>query len=153
MVRCFIDTEFTDFTNMGLISIGMYIDSSNKFYGEVLDYNMYHCSEFVKMYVIPQLGVDTSASYRYNDLGDAVLSFLSKYRDEGIEIVYDYSGDWRILCELLGGSLPWVSHRNISHLLDASVMDNWLLLSGLKEHHAMTDAIRNCIGYREPIGG
>lgn len=50
----FIDTEFTDFVNPQLISIGMVADSGEEFYAEV-PFSDDRCSEFVRETVIPLL--------------------------------------------------------------------------------------------------
>ena len=50
----FVDTEFTDFINTELISIGLVTDDGNHyFYAELDDYNPKACSEFVRNVVLP----------------------------------------------------------------------------------------------------
>ena len=52
----FIDTEFTDFADTELISIGLITDSGeHEFYAE-LPVNRRKCSDFVIETVLPQLG-------------------------------------------------------------------------------------------------
>ena len=54
-MRIFIDTEFTDFVDTELISIGLITDDGDhEFYGE-LPVNRRKCSEFVIEHVLPQL--------------------------------------------------------------------------------------------------
>jgi hypothetical protein len=54
-LKVFVDTEFTDFINTHLISIGMTAESMEEFYAEV-PYPENACSAFVHEAVIPLLG-------------------------------------------------------------------------------------------------
>lgn len=51
-----LDTEFTDFINTEMISMGIVSeDGKHEFYIELNDYRPQVCSEFVKMNIIPRL--------------------------------------------------------------------------------------------------
>jgi len=55
-MRVFVDTEFTDFIDCDLISVGLVAEDGREFYGERSDFDMRACSEFVRAAVLPQLG-------------------------------------------------------------------------------------------------
>lgn len=55
-VHVYVDTEFTDFLDCELISIGLVADDGREFYGERSDFEQSSCSEFVRAAVLPQLG-------------------------------------------------------------------------------------------------
>lgn len=54
-MKIFLDTEFTDFIDPQLISIGIAASNSEEFYAEV-PYSIDLCSTFVKEVVIPLQG-------------------------------------------------------------------------------------------------
>lgn len=47
-LRLFVDTEFTDFANCDLISIGLVSSQGHVFYGENLDFDRSKSSQFAK---------------------------------------------------------------------------------------------------------
>ncbi|WP_434717222.1 hypothetical protein P5X00_39880 (plasmid) [Paraburkholderia sp. A2RO-4L] len=47
-MRVYVDTEFTQFIDCDLISIGLVADDGREFYGERADYDRASCSEFVR---------------------------------------------------------------------------------------------------------
>jgi hypothetical protein len=52
-----LDTEFTDFIDCDLISVGMVSeDGQHEFYVERSDYQTQWCNQFVRSAVLPQLG-------------------------------------------------------------------------------------------------
>lgn len=56
MLKLFVDTEFTDFINQKLISIGIVAENGEDLYAELSDtYQIEDCSEFVKEIVLPLL--------------------------------------------------------------------------------------------------
>lgn len=55
MLKIFIDTEFTDFIDIHLISMGLVSEGGEEFYAEV-PYPDVACSPFVREVVIPLLG-------------------------------------------------------------------------------------------------
>ena len=66
----FIDTEFTDFFDPKLISIGMVADSGEEFYAEVL-FPDAACSAFAREAVIPLLKPISACVLPDNGLGYA----------------------------------------------------------------------------------
>ncbi|MFI4939763.1 MAG: hypothetical protein ACHP7O_05405 [Burkholderiales bacterium] len=52
----FIDTEFTDFIQIDLISIALVAEDGREFYAERIDYFQEDCNQFVRETVMPLLG-------------------------------------------------------------------------------------------------
>lgn len=52
----FLDTEFTDFVQLGLISIALVAEDGREFYAERTDYRQGDCTDFVCSAVLPLLG-------------------------------------------------------------------------------------------------
>mgnify|MGYP003705540817 CR=1 FL=1 len=52
----FLDTEFTDFIDTELISIGLVDENGREFYAESTQYRQEACSDFVRQVVVPLLG-------------------------------------------------------------------------------------------------
>lgn len=151
-MRVFLDTEFTDFINMDLISLGMVSESGETFYAEHQGYERSWCSDFVKQVVIPLLGKDPKAQYAtLTRIRDEVLAYLEKWKDEGVIISVDYAGDWNLFLDVLGDRLPeWVKGELIRHQLDDVAVRQYYELTGLSNHHALNDALANKMGWRPP---
>lgn len=49
----FVDSEFTDFVQMDLISIALVAEDGGAFYAERTDYRRDDCSDFVRAAVLP----------------------------------------------------------------------------------------------------
>ena len=172
---CFIDTEFTDFINTDLISLGAVTeDGKHEFYCELNDYNRKASSEFVRNVVEPLLDLDkfgmsrTQASARF-------FCWLEELGDEYV-ICPDYSGDWEIIADLLEvlpdniSRTPIMLHQHLNkQILDkANELQTpdfkWFFESAKKQytegfleyflrnpkprqHHALADAKANRQGY------
>lgn len=64
----FLDTEFTDFFDPVLISLGMAAETGEEFYAEV-PYPEKGCSAFVREAVIPLLGRELHSACSRDELG------------------------------------------------------------------------------------
>lgn len=122
----FMDTEFSSLEQDNeLISIGMCDLDGNKFYGEIEDFDVYNCSDWVICNIIPTLAKGTFYDDRYEDGNNiiecrmqkdeikiAVTSWLQSICefDKKILIVADcLAYDWVLFVELIkdeGGQLP-----------------------------------------------
>lgn len=101
-MKVFIDTEFTDFRDRDLISIGLVTEDGREFYGENYEYDKKACSQFVKEVVLPLCNF-AKHGYTRAALGANVWEWLNEVAgDEKIEIIIDYRGDWELLGELFG---------------------------------------------------
>lgn len=175
MRLCFIDTEFTDFINTELISLGAVTeDGKHEFYCELNDYNRKASSEFVSNVVEPLLDIDkfgmskTQASAR-------LFCWLEELGDEYV-ICPDYSGDWQILVDLLEefpcniNKQPVMLHTYLNQLATSKAKElqtpdyKWFFDTAQKhystgfleyflknpipkQHHALADAKANRYGY------
>lgn len=102
MLRLFFDTEFTDFKDCDLISIGIVSELGHEFYGENAEFSRDWCNDFVKETVLPLLDKKESMK-AYWDLKTDLQIWLSNLIDEhgDLECIFDFSGDWYLLGELL----------------------------------------------------
>lgn len=72
-MQIYTDTEFTDFIDPMLISIGMVADSGEEFYAEV-PFSDAACSAFVREAVIPLLNQYPHAYCPVPDLGTRITA-------------------------------------------------------------------------------
>ena len=96
----FFDTEFTDFINTELISIGLVTDDGHhSFYAELDDYNPKLCSEFVRNVVLPELNPE---KYRMKRAEAAARLFCWLEELEGEYVLCpDYMADWELFADLV----------------------------------------------------
>lgn len=150
-LKVFLDTEFTDFIDPHMISIGMASTSGEQFYAEV-PYPAEKCSVFVRDMVIPLLGRIPDSQCAPTQLGENILAWLEKIRrDQDIEICFDFETDWALFSNSLGFPIPtWctprlISARNINELLRYAFHKK----KNLPEHHALYDAQATRYAFRE----
>jgi 3' exoribonuclease, RNase T-like len=156
MPLIFLDTEFTDFNDPDLISIGLVDESGREFYAESTEYRQEACSDFVQQVVIPLLGEPKNRIVgNYFEIAKQLNEWLKFYTDE-IVIAIDYLGDWQLLVKLLS-LLPEeelvqnVKGLNIYGDLDIMALEYyWAEVDafGHKEHHALYDARGNKYAYK-----
>ena len=117
----FLDTEFTNFIDTSLISLGMAADTDEEFYVEV-SFNVKECSPFVREAVLPQL---TRSEHDYcsrPNLRARLLTWLAivRCKNEPVVIGFDYYTDWDLFCDALDNDLPaWCTGSNIAHYLSS----------------------------------
>jgi len=114
MTYLFLDTEFTDFKHMDLISIGAISENgTHKFYKEVTNHIADYRSDFVKEVVIPLLNHNEfGASYDWTSF--LFAEWLNVLPTENIVIIIDYTGDKILTEKLLEKNRP---KKNISFML------------------------------------
>lgn len=151
MMKLFLDTEFTDFADTDLISIGLAADDGRTFYGERHDFRFRACSDFVRQVVLSRLGKEPKNVYSRGGLRDTLLAWLAQFEaDAPVFICADYDGDWTLFVDLLDSDVPaWISFQNVWRDIDDLVLENFFFESGLLDHHALNDAIANRFAYRE----
>lgn len=155
MMRIFIDTEFTDFFNCHLISLGIVSEYGEEFYCEV-PYPDEACSTFVHEVVVPLLSQNPHEKCSKCDLKIRVLNWLRLVRPNSqiqIQVCYDYQTDWDLFIDVLDGEVPlfirpYLINTEISDLL---LYDFWKNNPDLHEHHALHDARANAYSFREPM--
>jgi hypothetical protein len=147
----FIDTEFTDFLDPQLISIGLVAQSGEEFYAE-LPYEVRECSEFVKAAVLPLLGYAPHAEMSKDDLYLQMTNWLRLIRpkDQEVFICYDYQTDWDLFCDVLDGRVPpWCKRTLVADRINEILRYDYHQKNALPEHHALNDARANCYAFRE----
>jgi hypothetical protein len=150
-LKIFIDTEFTDFIDCHLISLGMAAESGDDFYAEV-PYPDKACSEFVREVVIPLLGKIPHAQCAFDELRVKILNWLDTVRekDDMVEICFDYQADWDLFSEALDYRVPnWCSPRLVARNINELLLYTFRKKHGLPEHHALYDAQANRYAFRE----
>lgn len=151
MLKVFIDTEFTDFIDTHLISIGMTAETGEEFYAEV-PYPDTACSAFVREAVIPLLGRQPNASCPADELRTRILTWLGlvKRRNEEVEICFDYQTDWDLFVDALDYRVPtWCQQRLVAQNINELLRYEFHQQCNLPEHHALFDALANRYAFRE----
>jgi hypothetical protein len=150
-LKVFIDTEFTDFVDPHLISLGMSAESGEEFYVEV-PYPEKRCSEFVRETVIPLLGHIPDSACSLDDLRIRIIVWVEivKQRDEEVEICFDYETDWDLFVTAMDNRVPpWCRRRLVEHNINELLRFDFHQRYKLPEHHALYDAMANRYAFRE----
>jgi hypothetical protein len=149
-IKIFLDTEFTDFIDCHLISLGMAAASGDDFYVEV-PYPDEACSEFVREAVIPLLGKIPDAQCAFDDLRTKILDWLNTVRKEDdVEICFDYQTDWDLFIDALDYRVPeWCRSRLVARNINELFLYAFHKKHGLPEHYALYDAQANRYAFRE----
>lgn len=166
----FINTEFTDFTNCELISIGMVTSEGKEFYGENASFDKTKSSAFVELVVYPLLEPE-KYSLPKEDLSIAMYKWLDDVPAEQITIMVDYDKDYILMFELLTKMHPkiigvenilgafqtgndsknWVNRNQTQFDFLKSIFDVYLRFyytdTHEKAHHALSDAKANRSAY------
>lgn len=137
----FLDTEFTNFSNPELISIGLASSNGENFYAEAY-YTDSSCSDFVREVVIPLLSRTDQISCEHLRL--KILRWLDSIRGTNpIVICYDSDYDRILLLKLLKNNPPSylffrsLGYRHINGFKRAA----FYVKNNLDEHHALNDAM------------
>ncbi|QDD64288.1 hypothetical protein EJD96_08980 [Herbaspirillum seropedicae] len=152
-INVFIDTEFTDFADPQLISIGMASETGEEFYAEI-PYDLQHCSEFVKETVLPMLGYASEAEMTKDDLREKIARWLriTRPRHGVLRICYDYQTDWDLFVEAMGGQIPtWCIGRLVADRINELLRREYHQQNCLPEHHALNDARANRYAFQESL--
>lgn len=150
-MNIFIDTEFNDFVDCGLISIGFSADNGMTFYGERNDFDRSMCSDFAKTVVLPQLGKKPDRIFDKAGLSKAVRAWLSQFEcQEPVFICYDNFGDYALLWDLLDKDVPpWLLTKNVWAQIDDLVFERMIIdMFDGYQHHALHDAVCNRFAFR-----
>lgn len=180
VVKIFFDTEFTDFTNMDLISIGMVAETGQELYKENLDFIRPWASKWVQDNIYPLLKINEYGVKRYQIL-IAIEQFVDSLGADKVIFCADYQGDLDILSNLLDDSemvTPYelVNFRNeiyfkvdeFTKMIGGSDTDyqnkvqkilkdfekhfiEYFQESGEKQHHALSDAKANFIAFNKTM--
>jgi hypothetical protein len=149
--KIFIDTEFTDFIDPQLISIGMAAESGETFYAE-LPYDRARCSQFVRDVVIPLLENTPESLVSPDDLYLQISNWLRIVRpsNQSIDICFDYQTDWDLFTRVFDQHVPsWCNSRLVDSNINELLRYEFHKKNQLPEHHALNDARANCYAFRE----
>ena len=148
----FLDTEFTDFIDCELISIGMISeDGQHELYLERSDYPDNWCNSFVRVAVLPQLGRAGPAVTRAQ-LAERLTGWFATL-PRRVEIACDSADDWELLLDALDNHCPpnLVPKRfDLRNLIDASVFQHAVVRYHEQHgpwHHAGHDAHAHRAGW------
>jgi hypothetical protein len=150
-LKVFIDTEFTDFVNPQLISLGMVTAMGGEFYAEI-PYTPADCSDFVHEIVIPLLGRFPDAICSSKELSTRLSTWLEaiKMHHDRIEICCDSQTDWDLFIKAIAYQVPaWCVQRMIGRNINELFYQAFYKKNNLPEHHALYDARANRYAYRE----
>jgi hypothetical protein len=149
-MRLFLDTEFTDFTNPEMISIGIVDENGREFYAESTQFRREACSQFVNEIVIPLLGQYPDAIVGTQEhIAHRLVEWLELYRESGAIVSVDYATDWHLFLDLMAGNkvMDFIDGQLIWTDLDQQRISDWWKETGLPQHHALYDARANKHGY------
>jgi hypothetical protein len=147
--RYFLDTEFTDFNALQLISVAIVGEDGREFYGESLDFERPLCTDFVREVVLPQLGQFPGRSMPFAQLRDELRAWLLSVPVKPKPVLcYDFQGDFELLARLLDEPLPrgW-KDQNVAQRIDVQRFTEYIAEHG-GEHHALHDARANAFAFR-----
>lgn len=143
----FLDTEFTDFIDIDLISIGLVSeDGRHTFYAERSDYRREALSDFVRQAVEPLLGKDPAAACTRDELCRRLIAWLSSLEGT-ILLACDSQHDIDLLLDAVDGNLPpnvkarplqLANHRSAPLFNEAEY--RFYAQEGVHRHHALHDA-------------
>lgn len=143
----FLDTEFTDFIQCDLISIGM-VDETGRhsFYAERTDFNYDWCNDFVRSAVWARLGEIPEVKVKGEQLSERLRAWFTTLPRK-VVIACDSRTDWDLLLDALDGELPAnvVPHIfDLRNLIDTTVFNNAVCRyhdqPNQPWHHALHDA-------------
>lgn len=149
----FVDTEFTDFTAMDLISIGIVSQEGHEFYAENSEYTKAWCNDFVKSNVIPKLQGGEHAM-PYAQLKEKFQIWLSDLFEEYSTalFVFDHSCDEALLESLLSDYPQKEKVEGRRDDLDAGI-ELYFMYNRSNEHHALHDARALFNGFKVKYAG
>lgn len=117
----FIDTEFTDFLNIELMSLGMVTERGEELYVEITDYNRGKESEFVRNGIV-QMFDHAKYGKTKHDAALYVKEWLEALPGNSVLFVADYYSDFQLLQDLL-------ADVEVNKKLQAGMIDKALMMT------------------------
>lgn len=145
-MKLFLDTEFTDYIECELISIGIVSEDGREFYAERNDVDLSRCSPFVKEAVLPLLGREPAIVGTKVQLSDALKAWLAQFDD--VEVCVDYSTDFELFSYLVRDldtlTIPArIKGLNINNKIAAVDIEHYWQENRRMMHHALHGARAN----------
>lgn len=149
----FFDTEFTDFKDMDLISIGIVSQDLHEFYAENTEYKKAWCNDFVKSEVLTKLQGGEYAM-PYAQLKEKLQIWISDLLEDYafVMFIFDYSGDWFLMGDLL---IDYPQKENVKGQQDEleAGIELYFMHDRSNEHHALHDAKALFNGFKVKYAG
>lgn len=150
-MRIFLDTEFTDFIDCELISIGLVSEDGREFYAERNDFNLARCNHFVQEAVLPLLGKGATIVGTEEEVAVALKAWLAPF--DQVELCFDYEMDFELFYYLARDPdtlvIPErIKGHNIKREIDERDIERYWQENGRKAHHALHDARANLYAFR-----
>jgi len=152
----FIDTEFTDFVQIDLISVALVAEDGREFYAERTDYRHEDCNDFVRAAVVPVLGRVAGAACTRTELTNRLRAWFGALAAPAT-LVFDYPSDRDLLVDAFLGDEFDTPPANVGAqlLLGEIGADpvyqaalNRAYVPGWPRHHALADARAMRAGYQ-----
>ncbi|GMG95062.1 hypothetical protein SGO26_01675 [Cupriavidus metallidurans] len=140
-MKLYVDCEFTDFIVCELISIALVGEDAVEFYGEVSDYDVSACSDFVREVVLTQLGRLPQCMHTREELRTELLAWIASLgkREEDVLVCVDSIADWDLIIGLLGDvPIGWKGVL-VGRLVNQRRREAYFVTKGGR-HHALCDA-------------
>jgi hypothetical protein len=153
----FLDTEFTDFRDCSLISIGLVSeDGSFEFYGERTDFDYEACNTFVRSHVWAHLGMYPGQKFKKLELERRLAKALAALAAP-LSIAYDSDRDRQLMMGLFESNrapeiAEFVDLRQLQCLGAYTRAEAAFFSPAQPQHHALFDAKANRAGW-EACGG
>lgn len=132
-MRVYLDTEFTQFTQPELISIGLAAEDGGEFYAVMKSFPLQQCSAFVREVVLPIIEHWPVATLDRRELRKSLMQWLNE-SGEPLQVVCDFATDAELLIELI--------HGDARDALRAFNIANATVLTAL-QCEQITDAVDN----------
>jgi hypothetical protein len=164
-----IDTEFTDFIDCELMSIGAVSeDGEHEFYVEITDYTHEYRSLFVMDHIVPLLD-NAKHGLPYNLACLELSDWIDSLPTKSVEVIVDYGQDHQFMREMLNVKTPQtpvtyqfitpafinmlngrgiddINQERISMRLMHAGMEDYFQIDP-RRHHALVDAKANRHGW------
>jgi hypothetical protein len=155
----FLDTEFTSMATPQLLSLGLVSETGDELYVEVAGAKDMVVSDFVKVEVLPLLGMHDPIVLEYDSIAAYLEAWFDQlrggYREIGIVLVSDYPTDWMLITELripMPGETSWLRAANVGGRMIQTLMTSGRQVGEYfdqiedfhrkhrQQHHALVDA-------------
>ncbi len=162
-MRIFFDTEFTQFREGELLSIGLVSEDNRECVAEVHDPDRHaRASAFCHSEVLPQFGtVQAHVAKDDAGVGEVIYNWLASF-EEPLTLCYDYKLDWRFFEEALRSAGAWntiASNLTAFNVADVANSESCLQAqeqyflgrSSPGRHHPLVDALALRERWREYV--
>jgi hypothetical protein len=143
-LRVYIDTEFTDFTNTDIISLGACAENGMEFYGENSDFIRSYSSPWVESNIYPMLDFSKFGMKRV-ELSARFWTWIEELPCANVIISYDYETDWKLVNDLFNCEPhpKIIKTENLYHRIFEACDQHVIALGGTNDqYHKMVEKVR-----------